>query len=873
MNTVPTYQEPPRLALRFFRWYCRKDRLEELEGDLEEMHERRQLRNYSKVMLGLSFWWDVIRCFKKYSVKKTKTQMNTSLYRSYVKVALRNTRKNLGPVLINIIGLGLSLGFCFTVYMLHAYNLEFDFFYQNTDDIHRMHSIRWYNEQPRRYELVPLPFISKVEQEIPGVDEVTYYQAHQATLKIANKNYQSSGEYFSQTVASARPNFFELFELPLKSGNHASLKDESSVFLTEETAEQLFGDVSPIGETVTVYIGQEKGVDLQVAGVFEKVPLNTSFSFNALINHQNVLRIRESTEASWRRGDNVAIFFKTKVPDQVEAAVQGFLPEQHEKQENWKISEIAVHSFIDPLLSDGYVYSAPTNNRVRASALIIFSIMALLILLITCFNLANTSIALMTKRVREIGIRKTLGTTNFKLFEQFMMEMLVITFFAFIIALLMANPISEQLFGLFGVSFLLQEVSLLRFVPFVLSFLLICTFLAGILPAMYAWKFSPSSILSGKQSLKGVGWFQKALTIGQYVVSICLLICAWTFGQNNKYLGEIDLGYNYNQVAMLPLDSSKDYEQVKNDLSQLASTTHVIGTQHHHGAAGFLSTLASDTADLEITTFRIGEGYLETMEIDVTQGRTFIAGSELDRDRSIIVSKEFAFRYLDQGNPVGQQVEFGGVKRTVVGVASDIIHEVYSDYKRRPVAYLPADPSNYAMLILKTEASNTKGLENELKAYWSENFDTPYRGQGQDMISSFYATRDARNLKLIFMSIAILGSLLSTIGIFSLAVMNIAKRTKEISIRKVLGATSKQVLLIIYRSFGWIIGISIALGIVSGVFLSKAVLSAIYKFYLSAPILDATVIGIGIMVIAILFITAAAFRRILANPSEGLRTE
>ncbi len=873
MNSIKPYNDPPALALRFFRWYCRKDRLEELEGDLEEMHERRQNLNFSKIRLGLSYWWDVIRCLKKYSVKKTKTQMNTSLYRSYVKVALRNTRKNLGPVLINIIGLGLSLGFCFTVYMLHAYNLEFDFFHPNTDEIHRMHSIRWHNEQPRRYELVPLPFIAKVEQEIPGVDDVTYYQVHQGTLKISNTNYQSSGEYFSQTVASTRSNFFDFFDIPLKSGNNLSLKDESSVYLTEETAEQLFNDVSPIGETITVYIGQEKGIDLQVAGVFEKIPLNTSFNFNILVNHQTILKVLESSEASWKRSDNVAIFFKSKVPNQVESTVKGFLPEQNKKQESWKISQIEVHPFIDPLLSDGYVYSAPTNNRVRASALIIFSIMALLILLITCFNLANTSIALMTKRVREIGIRKTLGTTNFKLFEQFMMEMLVITFFAFIIALLMANPISEQLFGLFGVSFLLQEVSLLRFIPFVLSFLLICTFLAGILPAMYAWKFSPSSILSGKQSLKGVGWFQKALTVGQYVVSICLLICAWTFGQNNKYLGEIDLGYNYNQVAILPLDSPKDYEQVKNDLAQLVSTTHVTGTQHHHGAAGFLSTLSTDTTDLEITTFKIGEGYLETMEIDVVQGRTFIPGSELDQNRSIIVSKEFSFRYLDQGNPLGQQVEFGGVKRTVVGITSDVIHEVYSDYKRRPVAYLPAAPSDYTMLVLKTASADTKNLENELKAYWSDHFDTPYRGQGQHMVSSFYATRDARNLKLIFMSIAILGSLLSTIGIFSLAVMNIAKRTKEISIRRVLGATSRQVLLIIYRSFGWIIGLSVALGIVSGVFLSKAVLSAIYKFYLSTPLLDATVIGIGIMIIAILFITAAAVKRIMANPSEGLRTE
>lgn len=873
MSTRSNHQAPPTLAIKVFRWYCRKDRVEELEGDLEEMHELRQGRNYSKIGLVLSFWWDVFRCLKKYSVKKTKTQMNTTLYRSYVKVALRNARKNLGPVIINILGMGLSLGFCFTVYMLHAYNLEFDFFHKDSKDMHRLHSIRWFDEQPRRYELAPLPFVSKIEEEIPGIEGVTFFELQQGTIKAGNQYLNSNNDYFSQAIGSVRSNFFDYFDLPLKSGSKASLKDESTVFLTSETAEKVFGDLSPIGETITLFIGKEKGIDLQVAGVFKNIPLNTSFHFQVLVNHETILKSIGSNESSWAQRDNVAIYLQSKVPDQAEGALQDFLPEQHQRQENWKITSLEVLPFMDPSLSDDTVYYSPANHRVGASPLLVFTVLALLILLIACFNLANTAIALMSKRVREIGVRKTLGITNYQLFEQFMMEMLVISFFAFVLATAFANPISSQIFGLFGVSFLLQEVSIIRFIPFVLVFLCICTFLAGILPALYAWKFSPSSILSGKQSLKGVGWFQRMLTIGQYAVSICLLICAWTFSQNNKFLAEIDLGYNYDQIVMLPLDEAGDFERVRNDLQQLAATGQIVGTQSHHGASSSRSALATDTSDIEVRTLRISSDYLDIMEIDMAKGRSFMEGSQSDQENAIIVNQEFAFRYLQLEDPIGQQIEIDNQKRTVVGVTVDIIHSVYSEYIPRPIAYLPADKNDYQTLLIKTSANNTEDLENELRGYWSAHFDTPYRGKSQRMVSSFYATRDSRNLKIIFLSIAILGSLLSTIGIFSMAVMNVAKRTKEISIRRVLGAKVQQVMIIIYKSFSWIIGLSMIMGIAGGMFLSEVVLESIYKFFLPAPVFDSTLIGAAIMIVALLFITMAAINRVMANPSDGLRTE
>ena len=800
--------------------------------------------------------------------------MNTSLYQSYIKVALRNTRKNLGPVLINVIGMGLSLGFCFTVYMLHAYNLEFDFMHKDAENVHRLHSIRWYNEEPRRFELAPLPFVSKIEEEIPGVDGVTFYEAQQGILKVGSSKYPTSTDYFPQYIASVRSNFFDYFDLPLQSGSLTSIEDESSIFLTEKTARKLFDDVSPIGETITLFIGEQKGVDLQVAGVFKKIPLNNSFDFNVLVNHEVILKATGSKESSWNEENNVSIFVKTLEGDRVETALKSFIPEQHEQQENWKISQLELIPFMDASVTDDEIVYSPTNLRIGFAAVLIFTVLATLILLIACFNLANTAMALMAKRVREIGIRKTLGTSNYQLFQQFMMEMLVISFFAFVMATAFANPISSQIFGLFGVSFLLQDISILRFVPFVLTFLFVCTFLAGILPALYAWKFTPSSILSGKQSLKGVGWFQRLLTVGQYAVSICLLVCAWTFSQNNKYLADFDLGYNYNQVVMLPFDSSEDYRKIKNDLDQLASTTLVVGTKSHHGASRERGALRTDTSDIEVATFWIGDNYLDVMEIEVVQGRPFIEGSTLDQKNAVVVNEEFAFRYLIQEEPLlGQQVEIDGQRRKVVGITANIIHNLYAEFKVRPVAYFPAEESTFETLIVKTTAKNTDDLEKELQGYWSDHFDTPYRGKGQRMVSSFYATRDSRNLKLIFLSIAILGTLLSTIGIFSMAVMNVAKRSKEISIRRVLGAKAHQVMIIIYRSFRWIIGLSLVLGVVGGMLLSEVVLSAIYKFYQASAVFDSSLIGFAIMLVAMLFISAAAFHRVRANPSEGLRVE
>lgn len=862
----PSFIDPPKSALRLFRWYCQPDRLEELEGDLWEMHEKRQQQQISKLSLQLRFWWDVIRCFKVYSVKKTPVIMNFSLLQSYITVALRNSRKNLGPVAINIIGMGLSLGFCITIYMLHAYNLEFDDFYDDVEDVYRVQTIRWVDDEQRRYELAPLPFVTKLESEVAAVSEVTYFETHKATVLKDN-------EYFDEILGSIRPNFFNTFDLPLLYGDYSAINDPKSLFLTRELAEKYFLDQMPVGQSLQVHIGNNKSVELLVAGVFDYIPLNSSFHFNMLINHQMVMTAIGASPSSWDHNHNVAIFIKTQSPESVTGIMRGFLAEQNQQQENWKAAAFDLMPFHSTDLTEDFISYSPTNSRVEQTVVIIFTVLAVLILLVACLNLANTAMAMMSKRVREIGVRKTLGTSNAQLFVQFLIEMLVISVLSFALAILLSNSIAEQVFGLFDVGFFLKDISIVRFVPFILVFLLICTLAAGILPALYAWRFSPVAILQGKQSLAGVGWFQRLLTAGQYALSICLLVCAWASAQNSEYFKSIDLGYNYDQVVMIPLNAPDDYRVLKNELDKLPATAKVIGTTDHHGIRYDRSYLKSDTAELEIALFRISPEYFSTMEIDLIQGRSFIEGSTSDLESSLIVNREFAKRYLETGAPIGQQVIIDNSKRRIIGVTDDIIHELYADYKPRATAYIPTTEADYQVIIAKTSNNSTSNYEDDIKEVWAGLFQTPYRGKGQQMVDSFYASRDARNLKFLFLSIAMLGSILSFMGIFSLAAMNVAKRTKEISIRRILGAGIGQVLLLVNKSFLIILLIAFGTGVFGGMFLSNVIMNMIYKFYAEAAILDSILIGMIVVLVALSFISMAVLKPVTGNPSQGLRTE
>ncbi len=862
---------PPELALKFFRWYCTSERQEELEGDLEEFYSLRIHRGSPVWKARLFFWWNVLRCYRSYA--KTKTQKTNTMYplfKSYFKLALRHSWKNKWAVMINILGLGVALSMCIFVYSIYAYNFEFDSFFDDSENIYRVHSMTFENGQERRNEITPMAMDHVLRNELSQVQTVSYMFNEYFTVK-------NGTDYFRHEVGVVSSDFFEMFKLPLWYGSYTDFGDRPLVYLTKPTAKKFFGDEVALGEKLTIYISSSKKIEVTVGGVFERIPLNTSFTMSMVISMDDYVREVDKNLNDWSNRFYVTHFIKTSskaIPSIVEA-MSAYIPQQNEGHKELKMNDFELVPFRSPIHNDNDMYRTNTNARLGYAVHIIFTSLASMVFLIACFNLANSSIAMISRRLKEIGIRKTLGSENRQIMIQFLMEMGIVCAIAFIVGLSMVNFTSSSIMGLFGETFLVKDINLTGVILFVFIFLLLTTLVAGIMPALYAWKFQPVAIMRKSVKLRGVGWINKTLTVAQYSFSIAVLSAAITFSNNSKFLDNLDLGYANESIYTLDFEDQTKYPVVKQKIDQMPDIQ-TVGTFSHiqrFGSSSRRKLLQRDTSVHELQTYTVGPGYLELMEVPITLGRSFISGSEADEQSALIVNQEFVRQYFKNENPLNKVVKVGDERKTIIGVSANLIQDVYLDSEDKPCAYLYSEESQYRFLIVKVGSGDPIEIENKFKSIWSEEVDGPYEGSWQKDLAYGSATRDTENLRIIFMAMAMLGGFLSVAGIFSLSKLNVTKRIKEISIRKVLGSSLNELLLKINKPFLYVLSIAIIVGSALGYLISDMVLGMIYRYYVSISPLTSLICGLFISIMAVIIITLSVMAPARANPVVGLRDD
>lgn len=862
---------PPELALKFFRWYCKSERQEELEGDLEEFFSLRITNGSPLWKARLFFWWNVLRCYRSYAKRKTqKTNTMYPLFKSYFKLAMRHSWKNKWSVMINIVGLGMALSMCIFVYSMYAHNFEFDSFYKDTDNVYRVNSMTFENGQVRRNELSPGPVDDKLRNEIGGIQQVSSYFDEYMSVKIGN-------DYFEQSVAVASSDFFDMFEIPLWYGSFEEFGEKPIVYLTKPIAKKFFGKEVALGEVLTLYVTSTKKLEVVVGGVFERIPLNSSFGFELIINLDDYIDATGLDLNDWKSLLYVSHYIRTNPENikAIESQLDTYLPQQNEAHKSLKMTRLELIPFRSSLHNDADMYRNNTNIRLGAPIYIIFTSLALMIFLIACFNLANSSIAMIAKRLKEIGIRKTLGSENKQIMTQFLMEMGIVCALAFVVGLSMINFTSNSIMGLFGVSFLLKDINLSGVILFVLGFLIFTTLVAGIMPALYAWKFQPVAIMRKAVKLKGVGWINKTLTSAQYCFSIAVLSAAISFSNNEQFLDDLDLGYAKEDIYAIELVDKTLYSPIKQKIDQIPGVE-TVGTFNHlqrFGRSSSKGVLQIDTSSYEIRTYTAGADYVELMELPILLGRSFINGSKADQENAIIVNQEFVNQFFEGKDPINAEVKISEKKKTIVGVYATTIHGVYVDSEPQPSVFIYNDATEYPYLIAKVSNGDKTEIENQFKAIWNQEVDRPYIGSWQKDLAYGSAVRDSENLRIIFLAMAILGGFLSLAGIFSLSKLNVAKRIKEISVRKVLGSSMKQLLVSINKSFFYVLFISLILGCILGYIISDTVLGLVYKYYVDISPFTSLASGLFIGIVAVFILTLSVISPAKANPVIGLRDD
>lgn len=793
------------------------------------------------------------------------------MLKNYLVIALRNLKKNITYVLINTFGLGIALACCITAYVLLAYNIEFDHFHddEKVANVFAIHShFMGKDGKPYVTHSTPLMLAPTMADEVAGVESYTRY--------INDGGFVSYGENaFRESIVFADSNFFRIFDFPLQKGSTESFRDKKTAIISHRLAEKYFAKEDPIGKLLVINFQNDKQVEVMVGAVIDKVPLNTTFYFDAMLRFENYTDIHELGVDLWSDWRDPSAFVKLASVDNA-ATINSRLGKYVAKRNNVKKDQVTTKFQLDPFkanLTQDDIGRSEVNQRMSAVPLIVFTAMAGLILLIACFNLTNTSIAMTSKRLKEVGVRKTIGAARYQIVIQFIMETILSICLALVVGYGLAQLIVPAFTEMWNIPYGMAELSGLNLFVALIGMVFLVAILAGIYPALANSKFNPVALLRGRAQVKGATMLSRSLVSMQFAISVIVLIAGVVFIQNTHFQEQIKFGYDKEKVINVNIQSQKEFDAMENRIRSNPKIVNVAVTDHQVGYNTYQSPVVVDTSEYDVQHMGVGKNYFESMGFTLIEGKYFDHEKASDVNETAIVNRAFLAK-TGITKPLEGVVAIHGTKRHIIGVIEDHIDNLYRSKDPEPFVFYPTQPQYVKLMIVRTEPGDIGKVQKYLESTWKELFPTkPFQSQLQEDIV-LKNTKDTNgNLRTIFLFLTVLGGILSSAGIFSLASLNIAKRTKEIGVRKTLGASVSQVLTLLNKEFVIILTCAAIIGSVLGFYLTKLLLDEIYAYHITIGIIPVLLCALGIFMLGLFTTSATIFKAARCNPVKTLRSE
>ena len=499
--------------------------------------------------------------------------------------------------------------------------------------------------------------------------------------------------------------------------------------------------------------------------------------------------------------------------------------------------------------------------------------MSVLILLIACFNLTNTAIAISSRRLKEIGIRKVMGSLRIQLIFQFIGETLFICFLALLVGLFLG----ELLLGAWNTMW--EDMKLTshyldsrEFSVFVISVLIFTALVAGSYPAFYVSNFEPVSILKGKLKFGGTNYFTRILLVLQYSISLVAVIFAIAFYENSKFQRDFDLGFDDKGIILAYVGNLSEYETYRNAIEKNKDIVSIAGSKHSIFSSRYNDPIKHESKQLEVEIIDVGDEYIKTMGLHLVDGRDFQKDSETDEKESVIVTEKLVESF-GWDKPIGKEIIWmDTVKLYVVGVVKD----VYTQGLWRemdPLMIRFTRPEKYTHVIVNAPLNKLREVNKAMEAEWKQVFPNRlYNGRYLDEIMVEAKTVND-NIVKIFAFMGIVALMLSATGLYTLVSLNIIKRMKEIGVRKVHGASVSNITRIINTEFVIMLIISSVFGSVLSYFSVAGLMDGIWDYYLPATNATFAISIFLLFFISGLTIGYKVFSAASMNPVNTLRTE
>lgn len=813
------------------------------------------------------------------------------MFQSYLKIALRFLKRNKAYAFINVFGFAVGMASCLLIFMLVKHEWSYDRFHENADRIFRTTISYQAPDGEQNYQNMMFPdFTPALAVEFPAIESATRYVLGSQDLKVGE-------ETFRQDLVEVDAPFFEMFSFPMLSGNpKTALEDPSSIVISQSAAERFF-DLEPrnyaaaLGQRVSL-TRNDVEYSFTVTGVVEDLPNNSSFQFDAAISFENYENIRLGGNNWGGRTSTYVLLKEGESAGALEAALEPFVASQFSNyiqglrdNEFLAEGEDAFKMLLQPLPAlhqspEVWVpYEEAPHNPLYSYVL---SGIGLLILLIACINFMTLSVGLSSRRAREVGMRKVLGAQRQQLMQQYWGEALIQTSFGLLIGFILAFALLPLFNQLTGENLSLFDLNAIEVFSALALLLIVVGVVAGGYPSVLLSKFQPVAVLKGVIRKRGKDTLSRSLVVLQYTISIALIVGTLIMSQQLRYLLEKDLGYDKEQVLVVNTgqisraEAPRVLDWFKNKLLPYVQVEQIAraGTSFTRGSDRNTWTDA-DGITRSAYNFGVDFDYIDLMGMEVVDGRNFLKEFPTDSTNSVLVNEALVEEF-DLENPVGTRLSgwLTGIYEeapTIIGVVKDFHFRSLRENVSPAVMNMHPDYYNFmGAILIKVNADDLGSTVRLVEETWAEVLPGKpftYSFLDQD-VATQYETEE--RWSGIVSSSALLAVLIASLGLFGLATLSVSRRTREIGIRKVLGASVPRIALLVSGEFIKLVSIAAVIAWPLAYFgLNQWLDDFANRIDISLwPFLLAGVIAVGIALITISSRTVGAA---MINPVRALR--
>ncbi len=806
------------------------------------------------------------------------------MLKNYITVALRNLSRHKVFSFINILGLAIGLACCITIFLFVQDEFRYDTFHTNADRIYRVVNSRMRESGKDYIASTPPAFGPTLQRDFAEVKQmVRFFDMRSPLITYGEK------KFFEPDFLLADSTVLDVFTLPLVKGNpQTALKDKYSLIITQSVASKYFGNEDPIGKILTV----DGEMKFTVTGVMQDLPVHSHLKLNVLGNF-NVLKdiVGESRLQSWvwHQIYTYILLEENYQVAQLEVKLPAFV-QTHASEVTAKMN--TKYSIGLQALTDIHLHSSQLEHDIVQKGDIqyvyAFSAIALFALVIACFNFMNLSTARSAGRAKEVGLRKVVGAGRPQLIAQFIGESILLVSIAMVMAfflVFLTLPIFNNFSG--------KQLQLLSMVDTVtilgvLAIILLVGLIAGSYPAFFLSAFQPVKVLKGElRSVHGGYSLRQTLVVLQFAISTVLIIGTTIVFRQLNYIQNTNLGFSKEQLVSLPIrnaDMRRNYEGIKNELLQNPAITGATACYGLPGGmfAGDGVLIPGRTTDYSINMFLVDHTYIPTLEMQLIAGRNFSKEYGTDAENAYILN-ETAVKDLGWGTPeeaLNKEIHWkkwennavsDSLKRgRVIGVVKDFHYKSLHQEIEPLVLHIYQDA--YTSIVVKVRPQNMKATLNFLESKWT-SLDAQWPFEYTLLDQQFAKSYEAEQIfSKVFTTFTLLSIFIACLGLFGLASFTASQRSKEIGIRKVLGASVPGIVFLLSRDFLKLVLLALIIAIPFAWYAMSGWLQD-FAYRINMDWWIFALAGITALIIALFTVSFQSIKAALANPMKSLRNE